>query len=602
MKRFVNLILIGLAVFAFGLGIYKFKANSELPDIIRVTDVKPITTYIKGGPGGFIKLSDGSIGFCLDIDKKIPKDMDLLKAEKLDGGYAYILESGYPHRGITGDNSKDYFITQAAIWWYKDIVEGTSLLSNGFKNNFEDEHNLRPYIKTLVNNALNHRNNNEAEAIIDLNNLEFIYDEHTDTFISEDIEIKGLNVSDITISIKGLNSGEYSILKKNSNNHFENEEKFAIKIKGTAFAKDIKIKVLGNHKEYIAYSYKPSSNEYQYVMPFLGKYYTSKISKEINVKLPERTPKTGALKVAKKDAKTKKNLAGAHLELYDSSNKLVKSFVTKKEPTIIKNLSYQTYYLKEKEAPKGYQLSYDILEVTINKPEIITVDFLNHLKENDLGKLKVLKVSEKTGKPLKGAILRLKDEIGNNIVTWTSSLQTKEFKDLEAGIYYIEELDAPAGYELLTKKIKVEIFKDSTTSITVKNNLETIPKAPRDKFKININKLDVETERYLSGATLVLKDRNNRKLSEWISSNQSYVVYLKPGIYYVEEIKAPNGYKKLFKPYKFEVIDGVDNQEINVYNSKAYSVPNTGINRNISLYIIGLGFLISGALLIRKYE
>ena len=56
---------------------------------------------------------------------------------------AYILSNGYPRTSITGDSDKDYYITQAALWWYMDLHMGGHNLPESFKTTGPDPYNLR---------------------------------------------------------------------------------------------------------------------------------------------------------------------------------------------------------------------------------------------------------------------------------------------------------------------------------------------------------------------------------------------------------------------------------------------------------------------------
>ena len=63
------------------------------------------------------------------------------------------MEHGYPKASITGDSSKDYYITQTAVWWYLDDTTGSSNLTRAFKETASDPNNIRKYVKELVAGA-----------------------------------------------------------------------------------------------------------------------------------------------------------------------------------------------------------------------------------------------------------------------------------------------------------------------------------------------------------------------------------------------------------------------------------------------------------------
>lgn len=66
-----------------------------------------------------------------------------------------------------------------------------------------------------------------------------------------------------------------------------------------------------------------------------------------------------------------------------------------------------------------------------------------------------------------------------------------------------------------------------------------------NKTKIEIQKQDGDTKKPLSGAVFHLLDENKQVLYTELTSNENGVIelpYIMPGNYYLEEIKAPNGY------------------------------------------------------------
>jgi len=72
--------------------------------------------------------------------------------------------------------------------------------------------------------------------------------------------------------------------------------------------------------------------------------------------------------------------------------------------------------------------------------------------------------------------------------------------------------------------------------------------------KAEILKIDATTNKALAGATLVLKDSNNKEVATWVTTTEAKVfTNLKFGKYTITETKAPNGYKVNGSPVTFEI-------------------------------------------------
>lgn len=71
-----------------------------------------------------------------------------------------------------------------------------------------------------------------------------------------------------------------------------------------------------------------------------------------------------------------------------------------------------------------------------------------------------------------------------------------------------------------------------------------------------------EDNKPLSKATFRVKDINNKIIKEFNTNNKDTELYLSPGKYYIEEVKAPDGYKKLDR-VEFEIISETERVEKN---------------------------------------
>lgn len=227
-----------------------------------------------------------------------------------------------------------------------------------------------------------------------------------------------------------------------------------------------------------------------------------------------------------------KLLAGAKLAIYDSTGKLVQQFTSKSTPTVIEKLDVGRYTLREVEAPDGYQLnttpvSFEVTSDTEN---------LQVTMKNIKNQISFAKVDADTGKNLSGAKLRLVDSNDEVVDEWVSSNEVHSISGLENGTYYFEEVEAPLGYLRNKNRQKVVVNEDSTThTYTMKNQ----------KIAVRVAKVDKDTGKLVSGATLELLDSNYDVISTWTTTD-SYQIFsdLSEGIYYVREKEAPSGYIK----------------------------------------------------------
>ena len=89
--------------------------------------------FVNGTRFHIIPMTDGTVTYCLDLNKTEPRSHTLHLVGEMDAGIAYLLENGYPKKSILQDTNKDYYITQTAIWWYLDNTTGSHNLTNEFK-------------------------------------------------------------------------------------------------------------------------------------------------------------------------------------------------------------------------------------------------------------------------------------------------------------------------------------------------------------------------------------------------------------------------------------------------------------------------------------
>ena len=165
------------------------------------------------------------------------------------------------------------------------------------------------------------------------------------------------------------------------------------------------------------------------------------------------------------------------------------------------------------------------------------------------GKLIVKKVEKKadgTMPLLSDVTIKVTNSKGEEVGTWnTKDVNPKKFNNLPLGTYYIEEINAPAGYIKATKQ-----------EVTIEaGEIETVTLVNTKKTDISISKQDITNKEELPGAHLVIKDAEGNVVEEWDSTDTPHIVTkeLKPGKYTLTETIAPEGYKLSTETITFTV-------------------------------------------------
>ena len=318
------------------------------------------------------------------------------------------------------------------------------------------------------------------------------------------------------------------------------------------------------------------------------------------------------LKIVKKDDETKKSvlIAGTEFKVYDLDNKKYveqvttypvttthKSYFTDSQGYLImpKNLKIGHYRIEEVNAPEGYTINKNYVEIAVDAntayqmdsesgDAIITVDYENHPVK---GKMTIYKKGEMlTGfkkdfvyeeRYLKGASFNVyaaeniytpdyqKDENGNRqliyakdalVTTVTTGEDGKAVADnLPLGSYYVVEKTAPEGFVLNHDRSEVAfVYANQDTpvieqEVTVGND--------RQKVAIQVEKQDAENAATVAGAVFGIYNKEDIKadgkvivkadtlLQEMTSDKDGLAACtldLPLGQYYVKELKAPAGF------------------------------------------------------------
>ena len=252
------------------------------------------------------------------------------------------------------------------------------------------------------------------------------------------------------------------------------------------------------------------------------------------------------------------SLAGAVYDVYKDSalTKIVGTLTTDAngDTGTIQNLVPGTYYAKERTAPKGFNLSSDVLSVTIASDQTGTFQASDSPIATD-GSGKLIK---KSANPeitngnsyysLEGAEYTVysdstcKTSVG---VLKTTSDGTSQLLTLKAGTYYVKETKAPSGFTLDSTVHKMVVEANKTTTLTVED--QYIPAyVTLKKVSTNTAISSGNSNYTLAGAVYgVYSDSKcSNKVGELTTKadGTSNTLTVPAGTYYAKEVTAPKGY------------------------------------------------------------
>lgn len=247
---------------------------------------------------------------------------------------------------------------------------------------------------------------------------------------------------------------------------------------------------------------------------------------------------------------------------------------------------------------KAYEYQPEVQNQQNITPSIISPEEQNVETSIDLtistSKITIVKIDKATGNALAGAKLVLRDSEGKEITSWTSTTLGHVIKNLPNGTYTVEEVEAPAGYEL-NKEVVTFTIGDNSREQKIKFYNEAKERV------VNIIKVDQSTGQPLAGAVIVVKDANGKEAARFTSTTDPYVLTgLEDGTYTVEEISAPSGYQKSNEIYSFTLDAEHVSHQITIENAPVVDVPNTGVASSILLVILGLGIIGGGIRFVQK--
>jgi uncharacterized surface anchored protein len=168
-----------------------------------------------------------------------------------------------------------------------------------------------------------------------------------------------------------------------------------------------------------------------------------------------------------------KEIEGAKLQITDESGNVVESWVSGKEPHIIKNLEVgKTYTMTETQPADGYVTAESISFTVADTAEVQKVEM-----KDDVTKVEISK-TDIAGNELPGAKLTILDKDGNVVESWTSGKEAHYIEMLPIGEYTLREESAPDGY-LVAEDVKFTV-KDTAEiqKVVMVDEAETVDNPP----------------------------------------------------------------------------------------------------------------------------
>ena len=226
----------------------------------------------------------------------------------------------------------------------------------------------------------------------------------------------------------------------------------------------------------------------------------------------------------------------------------------------LNNIPLGEYYLKEIEAPQGYELSDEIVKVTLDNTNKDTMVY-QALIEEDIVEAMLTKTDIFTGEVIPNCVFEIRDENDELLLKSITDEEGKGYIPVsifeDGKTYTYTEVEAPDIYDLNTEPHEFVAKYDEEGNWDVEPvEVENI----RKTREVIVRKLDAETGEPLKGCVFTIamidpetgEQKVNAKTGEPIylvenvetDENGEYIIPEAPmGTYKFLEIKAPEGYE-----------------------------------------------------------
>ena len=294
-----------------------------------------------------------------------------------------------------------------------------------------------------------------------------------------------------------------------------------------------------------------------------------------------RNNKRGGIAILKRDAVSGLPLAGAEFKVSDVDHKPVGTFKTGLDGYIrISDLKEGYYFIQEVKAPEGYVLDSKEHQIYVEDFKVTLVELTNYERSTFV----VNKVDAQSNVPLAGAKFAIYamdgTQQGDPFITDVNGKAS--LSDLEPGWYILKELEAPEGYILNQEEFRIQIIEGQPSSLTVPNTPES---------GITVHKVDAASQAPLAGAEFELRTHDGKLVGTYVTDmSGSFVTKnVKPGVFYLRETRAPDGYALLEKDTQVTVIEG-EHPVVTIENHKKAPIEIQKVDATTGKYLEGAVF------------
>ena len=465
-KRILFVFLVGMLSF---LGICT-NVMADAPKTFKTKDPVELTDYIVGAPRVHYKaLESGVLVYCQNEPLVYQGGYTMKVNSQVDDGFIYILEN----KPNTGDEYKDYYAMQIAIWWYEDILNNNNVnISYDVKVNILQKVNTDKLVRIIYNlvmGAKNYTQNKEFSVEIDNNNTKFNIDGKY--YVSEDITVKFVGDS-ADIIVKDAPVG-VQIINKNVK---DNTVTFNVKVPVSSLekGKTTSFKVIAQSNGVIKKVYNYFfNNEFQKVI--YGEVFkeNKKVEVEKTLSITVEPEKEYEVNISKTDITGGVEIAGATLNVKGDNNTDITWVSTTESHKI--TLKPGVYTLTETIAPKGYILSKESIEFKLDEngslyeknsngeyEKVTKINMINEVRPS----INISKLNSKTNEYVSGATLNIMNIKGESVATFVTTNESY-YVSLEEGEYVLNETVAPSGFILNKNGIYFKV--DADGNLFIKN-------------------------------------------------------------------------------------------------------------------------------------
>lgn len=642
-----TLLMVGITFFGIG-GVKALPASIVLDNSSNSNYYCPFSSVVSAHCASYITFTPktdttGNHTYCLNRGNKMPTPLNgiskLTKGSRMtrSAGYSYILENGWANKAILGNNQKDNYVTQLAIWWYKDASQVSSTVKNSSSelvtaakklvvdaknfqkkyDEFKDDSGTKPTVKVVVDSGFEIVGDYYVARFKVTGSASILTTYKMDVTAHSGFEYTVTDDSDKAVSsLSSLTLGNYYKVKV-STDSFKSD---------TVTSLSFKFNVSSSYTTYDAYQYNSNNGSYQDMILYEKGTDTVSATKTLSIYRK-------GVKFSKIDITDGDELAGAKMsvtaaeDIKDSAGTIkykngdvVESWTSSADAVhYIADMLPGKYMLNEIAAPAGYITAESVAFTVVDNNVVQKVVMKDQAKPCYVWIYKA--DASHYYIPVAGATLVIKDASGNQLYfvknvqnhsydyasSTTSGASNKIITDntswklsgLPAGTYTLEETVAPTGYNINTEPRSFTIKNSGGNSCGTVNIADS--KLPS---KIKVAKVDPKGN-YIAGAVLEIRETQTDKeevVATITSTTEPIEIKDLPlGTYRLYETKAPDGYTISDIPVEFTVdADGGIEKVIKMANDLTPEVPNTLASISTILYIASGLAIVGGAYVIYK--